>query len=307
MSAQLREQLAARVELLKEKYSAVPTLTVILVGNDPASEIYVRNKETACASVGIHGESLRLPGDVSEDKLLEIIAGLNSDDGIDGILVQLPLPPHIDTDKVIRAICPEKDVDGFHPLNVAALWTGRPKRRGNARTTAACQSCTGGATQADEPQTCTGATVPCTPKGIMMLLDKAGETLDGRRAVVVGRSNIVGLPVAKLLLDRNATVTMAHSHTADLKSVTREADILVVAVGKPRAITADMVKPGAVVIDVGINRDPVSGKLCGDVDTEKVAEVASCITPVPGGVGPMTIYGLLENTVECFERRLGCR
>ena len=202
-----------------------------------------------------------------------MIRDLNEDDSVDGILVQLPLPGHISEAKVIETIAREKDVDGFHPLNVAALWQKQP------------------------------CTVACTPKGIIKLLEKAGVTIAGKRAVVIGRSNNVGLPVSKLLLDENATVTIAHSRTANLAEVARNAEILVVAVGKPRFVTADMVSDGAVVIDVGVNRDPVTGKLCGDVDFDSVAPKASVITPVPGGVGPMTICCLMENTIECFLRR----
>ena len=205
---------------------------------------------------------------------MELIAELNEDKTVDGILVQLPLPKHISEDKVIAAISKEKDVDGFHPLNVAALW---------------------------QKQKCI---LPCTPKGVIKLLDKAGVEIEGKKAVVLGRSNIVGLPVSKLLLDRNATVTMCHSRTKNLAEVTREADILVVAIGRPKFVTADMVSEGAVVIDVGVNRDPETGQLCGDVDFAAIEPKASVITPVPGGVGPMTICCLMENTIECFLRKM---
>ena len=274
LSSRLKEEMAVKVAGLKEKYGREPHLAVILVGEDPGSVSYVTGKAKASEVVGIKNTTIRKPVTISEKELLDLIAQLNVDDSIDGILVQLPLPSYIDENKVIETISKEKDVDGFHPLNVAALWQKRP------------------------------CTVACTPKGIIKLLREAGEDIAGKRAVVVGRSNIVGLPVAKLLLDANATVTIAHSKTVDLGSVTRQADILVVAVGRPHTITADMVKPGAVVIDVGVNRNPDTGKLCGDVDTEAVEAVARCITPVPGGVGPMTITCLMENTIEAFERKM---
>lgn len=274
LSARLKEEMAAKVSVLKAEYGREPRLAVILVGDDPGSVSYVTGKAKASEVVGIKNTTIRKPVTISERELLGLIAELNADDSVDGILVQLPLPSHIDESKVIEAISIEKDVDGFHPLNVAALWQKRP------------------------------CTVACTPKGIIKLLREAGEDIAGKRAVVVGRSNIVGLPVAKLLLDANATVTIAHSRTQDLASVTREADILVVAVGHPRTVTADMVKPGAVVIDVGVNRNPETGKLCGDVDTDAVEAVARCITPVPGGVGPMTITCLMENTIGAFERKM---
>ena len=234
---------------------------------------YVTGKAKACEVTGIKNTTIRKPETITEDELLALIRELNMDDSVDGILVQLPLPKHISEAKVIETIAKEKDVDGFHPLNVAALWQRQP------------------------------CTVACTPKGIIRLLKAAGVQIAGKRAVVVGRSNIVGLPVAKLLLDENATVTIAHSRTADLASVTRSAEILVVAIGKPRFVTADMVSEGTAVIDVGVNRDPQTGKLCGDVDFAAIEPKASVITPVPGGVGPMTICCLMENTIECFLRR----
>ena len=274
LSLKLKAELKEKVALLKEEAGRAPQLTVILVGDNPASVSYVTGKAKACEAVGIDNRTIRLDASIEEASLLGLIAELNADETVDGILVQLPLPRHIDENRVIDAIAKEKDVDGFHPLNVASLWQHRP------------------------------CTVPCTPKGIIKLLKEAGEDIAGKRAVVVGRSNIVGLPVAKLLLDENATVTIAHSRTSNLGEVTREADILVVAVGHPGTITADMVKPGAVVIDVGVNRNSETGKLCGDVDTEAVEAVARCITPVPGGVGPMTIACLMENTVEAFEAKL---
>lgn len=272
LSAKLKQEMAAEVATFPEKYGRVPNLVVILVGEDPASVSYVTGKAKACEVVGISNTTLRRPSDITEEELLGLIDELNNDDAVDGILVQLPLPKHISEDKVIAAIAKEKDVDGFHPLNVAALW---------------------------QKQDCI---LPCTPKGVIKLLKAAGVEIKGKRAVVIGRSNIVGLPVSKLLLDENATVTIAHSRTANLAEVTRSAEILVVAIGRPKFITADMVSEGAVVIDVGVNRDPETGKLCGDVDFAAIEPKASVITPVPGGCGPMTICCLMENTIECFLR-----
>ncbi len=274
LSARLKAEMAAQVAAFPEQYGRVSHLVVILVGDNPASVSYVTGKAKAAAEVGIRNTTLRRPETISEAELLGLIAELNADADVDGILVQLPLPKHIDTDRVIAAIDCAKDVDGFHPSNVAALWQKQP------------------------------CTLPCTPKGILRMLQTAGVEIEGRHAVVVGRSNIVGLPVAKLLLDANATVTMAHSRTPDLGAVTRQADILVVAVGRPKFVKGDMVREGAVVIDVGVNRDPETGKLCGDVDYAAVEPLASVITPVPGGVGPMTICCLMENTIECFLRRV---
>lgn len=265
--------MAEQVAGFPAKYGRVPHLVVILVGDDPASVSYVTGKAKASEVVGIRNTTVRKPDTISEEELLSLIRELNADDTVDGILVQLPLPKHISEAKVIETIAKEKDVDGFHPLNVAALWQKQP------------------------------CTVACTPKGIIKLLKEAGVTISGKRAVVIGRSNIVGLPVAKLLLDENATVTIAHSRTVNLPELTRQAEILVVAIGKPRFVTADMVSEGTVVIDVGVNRDPETGKLCGDVDFAAVEPKASVITPVPGGVGPMTICCLMENTIECFLRR----
>ncbi len=274
LSARLKAEMAAQVSSFPEKYGRVPHLVVILVGDDPASVSYVTGKAKASQVVGIENTTIRRPSDISEEELLGLIRELNADDTVDGILVQLPLPEHISEARVIETISKDKDVDGFHPLNVAALWQKQP------------------------------CTLPCTPKGIIKMLKAAGVKIKGKRAVVIGRSNIVGLPVAKLLLDENATVTIAHSRTADLPSVTREADILVVAIGRPRFVTADMVKDGAAVIDVGVNRDPETGKLCGDVDFAAIEPKASVITPVPGGVGPMTICCLMENTIECFLNKM---
>lgn len=273
ISASLKEALREQVSTFPEKYGRVPHLTVVRVGEDPASVVYVRNKAKACEACGIRNTTLVLPEETTEEALLDRVRSLNADEGVDGILVQLPLPGHISEAKVIETIAREKDVDGFHPYNVAGLWQKTPHMS------------------------------PCTPKGIMKLLDAIGLDPKGKRAVVIGRSNIVGLPVAKMLLDANATVTLCHTRTVNLPSVTREADILVVAAGRAKMVGADMVKDGAVVIDVGMDRDPLTGKLCGDVDFDAVAPKTSAITPVPGGVGPMTIACLMENTVECFLRR----
>ena len=274
LSKSIKEGLAEKVVALEKEHGRTPNLVVVLVGDDPGSVSYVTGKAKAATEVGIRNTTLRRDVSITQEELLDIIAELNSDDDVDGILVQLPLPKHIDEQKVIAAISPEKDVDAFHPLNVASLWLKQP------------------------------CILPCTPKGIVKLLKFAGVEIAGKEAVVVGRSNIVGQPVAKLLLDENATVTVAHSKTANLAEVTRRADILVVAIGRERFVTADMIKPGAVVIDVGVNRDSRNGKLCGDVDFEAAQHVASAITPVPGGAGPMTIACLMENTVEAFEKRM---
>ena len=273
IAADLRAALAEKVATFPQKYGRVPHLVVVRVGEDPASVVYVRNKAKACDAVGIRNTTLVQDESITEEALLELIRSLNADDTVDGILVQLPLPKHIREAKVIETIALEKDVDGFHPYTVAGLWQKTPHMN------------------------------PCTPAGVMKLLDAIGVDPKGKRAVVVGRSNIVGLPVAKMLLDRHATVTLCHTRTVDMPSVTREAEILVVAAGRARVVTADMVSEGAVVIDVGMNTDPETGKLCGDVDFDAVAQKAAAITPVPGGVGPMTIACLMENTVECFLAR----
>ena len=270
IAASLRAEVAEKVSEASVMYGRAPKLTVILVGDDPASQVYVRNKAKACEAVGIENETIRMSAETAESELLETIDRLNADPSVDGILVQLPVPRHISESKVIEAIAKEKDVDGFHPLNVAGLWQKTPHM------------------------------APCTPKGIMKLLSAAGVDPKGKRTVVIGRSKIVGLPVAKMLIDANATVTICHTRTVDLPSVTREAEILVVAAGVPKMVTGDMVSEGVVVIDVGMDRDPETGKLCGDVDFDTVAPKASAITPVPGGVGPMTIACLMENTLECF-------
>lgn len=269
MSEDLRKKIALRVEAMKDK-GVTPGLAVILVGEDPASQIYVRNKERGCAQVGIHSVTIRLPESAAQEELEEHIRRLNADGSIHGILVQLPLPKHMDEAAALAAIAPEKDVDGFHILNAGRLLNGLP------------------------------GVIACTPKGALEMIRRTGVDLSGKEAVVVGRSNIVGKPMAMLLLQNNCTVTICHSRTANLKEHTRQADILVSAVGRAGFITADMVKPGAIVIDVGINR--VDGKVVGDVDFDAVKDVAGWITPVPGGVGRMTITMLLENTVEAAER-----
>ena len=279
LAASLKAEMAAKVAEYPEKYGRAPKLAVILVGDDPASQTYVRNKAKACETVGITNMTVRMPAETTEEELLSTIDSLNRDDSVDGILVQLPVPKHISEVKVIEAIAHEKDVDGFHPLNTAALWQKRPN-----------SSCV----------------IPCTPEGIIKLLESAGCEIAGKNAVVIGRSQIVGLPVAKLLLDRNATVTICHSRTAGLAEITRRADILVVAIGRAKFVTGDMVKEGAAVIDVGMDRDE-NGKLCGDVDYDAVEPLASVITPVPGGVGPMTITCLMENTIKLFLAKMANR
>ncbi len=270
VSKEVRGRLAARVAALVAK-GVRPGLAVMLVGDNPASRVYVRNKVKACAEAGIHSVMDEYPADTSAADVLARIRALNADPSIHGILVQLPLPPHIDVDDVLAAIAPEKDVDGFHVESLGALMAGKPGFQ------------------------------PCTPHGVMEILDHYQVPLAGRNAVVVGRSNIVGKPMALMLLGRDATVTICTSKTRDLAAHTRAADIVVVAVGRPRLLTGDMVKPGAVVVDVGINRD-ADGKLVGDVDFDSVKEVSGFVTPVPGGVGPMTITMLLANAVTSAER-----
>lgn len=267
ISAQIKDELKKKVEVLKETQGISVCLAVIQVGSDPASTVYVGNKKKACAYIGIDSLSYELPEETTQEELLTLIGELNGNKEVNGILVQLPLPEHIDEDAVIRAIDPKKDVDGFHPQSVGALCIGQP------------------------------GFVSCTPAGIIQLLKRSGIEIAGRECVIVGRSNIVGKPMALLLLRENGTVTVAHSRTANLQEVTKRADILVVAVGRPKMITRDYVKEGVVVIDVGIHRNE-SGRLCGDVDYEDVAPVCSAITPVPGGVGPMTIAMLMYNCVE---------
>ena len=270
LSQQLRASVATRATALRAR-GITPGLAVVLVGDNPASQVYVRNKVKACHDSGIHSILESYPATLSEAELLARVDALNQDTTIHGILVQLPLPAHIDAQKVIEAIAPAKDVDGFHVASAGALMVGQP------------------------------GFWPCTPYGCMKMLESIGYDLRGKHAVVIGRSNIVGKPMALMLLQKNATVTVCHSATQDLKMLTLQADVVVAAVGKRNVLTADMVKPGAVVIDVGMNRDD-QGKLCGDVDFDAVKEVAGYITPVPGGVGPMTITMLLVNTLEAAER-----
>jgi len=269
LAAQVRHSLKAAIAALAAR-GVRPGLAAILAGNDPASRVYVRNKARACDDAGVRSEIHELPENVSESVLLERIARLNADRAVHGVLVQLPLPRHLDAHRVLDAISPAKDVDGFHAVNLGALVQGRP------------------------------GFVPGTPAGVMRLIEHAGVDLAGRPAVIVGRSNIVGKPLALLLLQRDATVTICHSRTRDLAAVAREAEVLIAAVGRPRLITASMVKPGACVVDVGINR-LADGKLAGDVDFDAVKEIAGSITPVPGGVGPMTIAMLISNTVRAAE------
>ncbi|HEY3493599.1 MAG TPA: bifunctional methylenetetrahydrofolate dehydrogenase/methenyltetrahydrofolate cyclohydrolase FolD [Polyangiaceae bacterium] len=268
----VRSEVARRVAEFRAATGRAPGLHVVLAGDDPASAVYVGGKEKAAAEVGMLGKVHRLPESVSEETLLGLVRELNQDPAVDGILVQLPLPKGIRSALVLEAVAASKDVDGFHALNVGALWSGQERL------------------------------VPCTPRGCLRLLDHAGVALEGARAVVVGRSNIVGKPVAALLLGRNATVMLAHSKSRDLPGLCREADVLVAAVGRARMIGGDWIKPGAAVIDVGMNRDS-AGKLCGDVDFDSAEKVAGAITPVPGGVGPMTIAMLLDNTLSAARAR----
>ena len=270
LAVHIRADVARRAALLASR-GFTPGLAVVLVGENPASQVYVRNKVKACADAGLHSVLERYPATMTEAELLERIVTLNTDKSIHGILVQLPLPAHMDAHKVIEAISPTKDVDGFHVSSAGALMVGQP------------------------------GFWPCTPYGCMKMLESIGYSLRGKHAVVIGRSNIVGKPMALMLLAQNATVTICHSATADLKAITLQADVIVAAVGKCNVLTADMVKPGAIVLDVGMNRND-EGKLCGDVDYAGVSQVAGAITPVPGGVGPMTIAMLLVNTVEAAER-----
>jgi methylenetetrahydrofolate dehydrogenase (NADP+) / methenyltetrahydrofolate cyclohydrolase len=273
ISKVVREEVAREVEAFKAENGRVPGLHVVLVGEDPASAVYVRNKEKAALEVGIAGRIHRLPASTSEETLLGLVRELNQSGEVDGILVQFPVPKGIRQQKVIEGTAPSKDVDGLHPESIGALWAGIP------------------------------GLVPCTPRGCMRLIAETGIKLEGARAVVVGRSNLVGKPIAGLLLAANATVTLAHSKTEDLAAVCRGADVLVAAVGRAKMIPGSWLKPGAIVIDVGMNRDE-AGKLCGDVDFESASVVASAITPVPGGVGPMTIAMLLENTLSAARSRI---
>lgn len=270
LAMSIKKEVAEQVEKLAAQYGRKPNLTVVLVGDDPASVSYVTGKGKACAEVGIENKTITLPAESTEEQVLELINTLNADQTVDGILVQLPLPKHINEERVIDSILKDKDVDGFHPYNVAALWEKRP------------------------------CILPCTPKGVVKLLKSKNIEISGKRVVVMGRSNIVGLPAAKLMLDENATVTIVHSRTKNIAEVCAEADILIVGIGKPKFVKPEFIKEGAAVIDVGVNRDPDTGKLCGDVDFDACAPHCSYITKVPGGVGPMTIACLMENTVECF-------
>ncbi|HSG08875.1 MAG TPA: bifunctional methylenetetrahydrofolate dehydrogenase/methenyltetrahydrofolate cyclohydrolase FolD [Longimicrobiales bacterium] len=285
ISAAIRDELKARVQVLKERHGTTPGLATVLVGASPASQMYVGMKNKAAAALGIHSRQITLAGDTPEDELLGVVAGLNADPEIHGILVQLPLPEHMDAAKVIESIAPSKDVDGFHPVNAGRLMTGSGD-----------------------------FFAPCTPAGVVEMLLRSGHDPAGRHVVVLGRSNIVGQPLANLLLRKarggNATVTVCHSRTPDLGAVTRTADILVVAIGRPEMITADMVSPGTVVIDVGTHRVEDQGaekgyRVCGDVLFDEVKEVAAAISPSPGGVGPMTITMLLANTVDSAARAAG--
>jgi methylenetetrahydrofolate dehydrogenase (NADP+)/methenyltetrahydrofolate cyclohydrolase len=272
LSLQIRGEISTETKAFEEKYGRLPGLAVVIVGENPASKVYVRNKHKACGECGMYSEVIELPEKTTEEELLEVIDRLNDRAEIDGILVQLPLPRHIKESVVINRISPEKDVDVFHPTNVGRLTTGNY------------------------------VLAPCTPAGVIEMLVRSGIEISGKRCVVVGRSNIVGKPLALLLLEKNGTVTVCHSRTKNLREECLGADILVAAIGKPKFITADMVKPGAVVIDVGINRNE-EGKLCGDVDYDAVEPLASYITPVPGGVGPMTITMLMKNTLLAAEDR----
>ncbi|WP_181703889.1 bifunctional methylenetetrahydrofolate dehydrogenase/methenyltetrahydrofolate cyclohydrolase FolD [Chthonobacter albigriseus] len=277
VAAELREKIAADAAALKASHGVVPGLAVVLVGEDPASAVYVRNKLKATAECGLKSLEFKLPASTGEEEVLALVRRLNADPAVHGILVQLPLPKQIDADKVLGLIDPDKDVDGFHPVNAGRLSVGLP------------------------------GFVPCTPRGSQILIDKILPDLSGKTAVVIGRSNIVGKPMAQLLLSRNATVTIAHSRTKDLPAVCRTADVLVAAVGRPKMVKGDWIKPGAIVIDVGINRIEVDGKgkIVGDVDFDEAVEVAGAITPVPRGVGPMTIACLMLNTLDSARRSVG--
>ncbi len=275
LSEKIKKELKEEVENFKSQGLREPALAVVLVGNDPASEIYVRNKIKSCQTVGIRSVDVRLPEETTQEKLNSIVKELNEDEGIDGIIVQLPLPKHLSCREVIEFISPEKDVDGFHPENAGKCLLGLYEK----------------------------GLMPCTPAGVMKIFEEYGIELQGKNAVMVGHSNIVGKPLATMMINANATVSVCHVYTKDLASFTKEADILCVATGVPHLIKADMVKEGAVVIDIGISR--INGKIVGDVDFENVKEKASAITPVPGGVGPMTIAMLLYNTVKAYKMRMG--
>ncbi|MBR7111647.1 MAG: bifunctional methylenetetrahydrofolate dehydrogenase/methenyltetrahydrofolate cyclohydrolase FolD [Clostridia bacterium] len=273
IAAEIRREIKADTEKFKEENGYAPGLAVVIVGEDPASQVYVRNKHRACEEVGFYSKGFELAADTTEAELLALIDKLNHDESIHGILVQLPLPKHLDEEKILLAIDPKKDVDAFHPYNVGRIMIGNYDF------------------------------LPCTPAGVMALLERSGVAIEGKECVVVGRSNIVGKPQALLLLEKNGTVTVCHSRTKNLAEVCRRADILVAAIGKPEFFDASYVKEGAVVIDVGMNRRPADGKLCGDVDFASVEPIASAITPVPGGVGPMTITMLLKNTFTAAKKQ----
>jgi len=273
LAASIKERLAVEVKELEKKYGRKPNLVVILVGEDPGSKSYVAGKTKAADVVGLENTLVKLEDTISQDELLRVVNELNADKNVDGILVQLPLPKHIDEDLVLNSISRDKDVDGFHQINAADLFQSRVNE---------------------------STVLPCTPHGVIKMLESIGVEIQGKNAVVLGRSNIVGMPVAKMLLDKNATVTICHSRTKDIAAVTSKADILVSAIGRPKFVKENMVKEGAVVIDVGTSMNPETGKICGDVDFDAVAPKTSFITPVPGGVGPMTIACLMENTVNCF-------
>jgi methylenetetrahydrofolate dehydrogenase (NADP+)/methenyltetrahydrofolate cyclohydrolase len=274
IAAKIKEDIKGKIDILKTNKERIPKLVVVLIGDNQASHVYVKNKETACKQTGIKSEIIQLTTDVTEQTLLDTIAQLNNDNTVDGILVQLPLPEHINEEKVLSKINATKDVDGFHPDNIAKLFLGQQ------------------------------GIVPCTPQGMMTMLESVGYELIGKEVVVIGRSNIVGKPISLLCLQKNATVTMAHSKTKDLKDVCQRADVLITAIGKPNFFNKDYVKEGAIVLDVGINRDE-NNKLCGDVDFNDVQDKVAAITPVPGGVGPMTIAMLLKNTMEAYYHREG--
>ena len=273
IAAKIRQEIKEDTERFKKENGYAPGLAVVIVGEDPASQVYVRNKHRACEEVGFYSRGFELAADTTEEELLALIDGLNNDPEIHGILVQLPLPKHLNEEKILLAIDPKKDVDAFHPYNVGRIMIGNYDF------------------------------LPCTPAGVMALLERSGITVEGKECVVVGRSNIVGKPQALLLLEKNGTVTVCHSRTKNLRDVCRRADILVAAIGKPEFFDASFVKEGAVVIDVGMNRRPSDGKLCGDVDFASVEPIASAITPVPGGVGPMTITMLLKNTFTAAKKQ----
>lgn len=275
LSASLKAGMKEDVKDYFKKYKRVPHLAVIIIGEDPGSISYVKGKERACNEIGIKNTTFHLNNHVSQNTVLKLIDSLNDDDTVDGILVQLPLPKSFDTEEIIKAISPSKDVDGFHPLNIAKLWMKKH-----------CY-------------------IPCTPKGIIEMLQSINVDLKGKKVCVMGRSHIVGLPLMKLLIDADATVTMVHSKTSKAWEITREADILIAAIGKPKFVKSRYIKDDAIIIDVGVNRDPETGKLCGDVDFDDCAPYASYITKVPGGVGPMTICGLMQNTIEAFLDHVG--